>query len=115
MAVKKYQNGGLTGLDRAAAMSGRTMPTTGRPAVNPLAVIRDAAMSGRTMPTTGRPVGMKKGGVSSSLKAHAAAPASKAHAKGMAKGGAASRADGVAKKGKTSTKMVKMAKGGKCK
>jgi len=113
MAVKKYQNGGLTGLDRAAAMSGRTMPTTGRPAVTGLD--RAAAMSGRTMPTTGRPVGMKKGGVSSSLKAHAAAPASKAHAKGMAKGGAASRADGVAKKGKTSTKMVKMAKGGKCK
>ena len=50
---------------------------------------------------------MAKGGISSSLKAHAAAPASKAHA-GMAKGG------GVESKGKTKGKMVTMKRGGKC-
>jgi hypothetical protein len=44
----------------------------------------------------------KGGGISSSLKAHASAPASKAHA-GMKAGGAVYRkaADGLAKKGKT--------------
>jgi hypothetical protein len=52
---------------------------------------------------------MKSGGISTSLKAHAAAPASKAHAK-MAKGGAI---DGCATKGKTKGTMVKMAKGGR--
>ncbi len=56
--------------------------------------------------------GMKKGGISSSLKAHAAAPASKAHA-GMKSGGYVKAADGVAKKGKTKATMVKMAYGGK--
>ena len=59
--------------------------------------------------------GMKKGGISSSLKAHAAAPASKAHA-GMKSGGLAAghkAADGMAKKGKTKATMVKMAYGGK--
>lgn len=50
---------------------------------------------------------MAKGGISSSLKAHAAAPASKAHAK-LAKGG------GVESKGKTKGKMVVMKRGGKC-
>jgi hypothetical protein len=50
---------------------------------------------------------MAKGGISSSLKAHAAAPASKAHAS-MAKGG------GVESKGKTKGKMVAMKRGGKC-
>jgi hypothetical protein len=67
--------------------------------------------------------GMKKGGISSSLKAHAAAPASKAH--GMKKGGsvgttkmgavrtAAPSRDGVASKGKTQGAMIKMARGGK--
>lgn len=48
---------------------------------------------------------MAKGGISSSLKAHAAAPASKAHA-GMAKGG------GVESKGKTKGKMIAMCGGG---
>ncbi len=58
---------------------------------------------------------MKKGGISSSLKAHAAAPASKAHA-GMKSGGLAAghkAADGMASKGKTKAKQVKMAYGGK--
>ena len=55
---------------------------------------------------------MKKGGIATSLKAHAAAPASKAHA-GMKSGGV-TRADGVAQKGKTKGTMVKMAYGGKC-
>ena len=64
--------------------------------------------------------GMKKGGIATSLKAHAAAPASKAH--GMKSGGmAASKMgavktgktpDGVASKGKTKGTMVKMSKGG---
>jgi hypothetical protein len=67
--------------------------------------------------------GMKKGGIASSLKAHAAAPASKAH--GMKKGGsvgttkmgavrtAAPSRDGVAIQGKTRGMPVKMARGGK--
>ena len=64
---------------------------------------------------------MAKGGIASSLKAHAAAPASKAH--GMKKGGmAASKMgsvktsatrDGVASKGKTKGKMIKMNMGGR--
>jgi hypothetical protein len=57
--------------------------------------------------------GMKKGGIATSLKAHAGAPASKAHA-GMKGGGAVFRraADGVASKGKTKAMQVKMAGGG---
>jgi hypothetical protein len=64
--------------------------------------------------------GMKKGGIATSLKAHAAAPASKAH--GMKSGGmAASKMgvvktgktpDGIATKGKTKGTMVKMNMGG---
>jgi hypothetical protein len=64
---------------------------------------------------------MAKGGIATSLKAHAAAPASKAH--GMKKGGMAaskmgsvktsSSRDGVASKGKTKGTMIKMNKGGK--
>ena len=69
--------------------------------------------------------GMKKGGIATSLKAHAAAPASKAHA-GMKAGGsvgaskmgavrtAAPSRDGVATKGKTKGKMIAMKRGGKC-
>lgn len=56
----------------------------------------------------------KGGGIASSLKAHAAAPASKAHA-GMKSGGYVKAADGMAKKGKTKGTMVKMAYGGSCK
>ncbi len=55
---------------------------------------------------------MKKGGIATSLKAHAAAPASKAHA-GMKAGGFTRAADGMASKGKTKAKQVKMAYGGK--
>ena len=61
--------------------------------------------------------GMKKGGIATSLKAHAAAPASKAHA-GMKKGGLAAghkAADGVASKGKTKAKQITMKRGGMCK
>lgn len=64
--------------------------------------------------------GMKKGGIATSLKAHAAAPASKAH--GMKSGGMAaskmgsvktsSSRDGVASKGKTKGTMIAMKKGG---
>ena len=60
--------------------------------------------------------GMKKGGIATSLKAHAAAPASKAH--GMKSGGmtaskmgsvkTSSSRDGVASKGKTKGKMISM-------
>jgi hypothetical protein len=59
--------------------------------------------------------GMKKGGISSSLKAHASAPASKAHA-GMKAGGLAAghkSANGIAKSGLTKGMQVKMARGGK--
>ena len=65
--------------------------------------------------------GMKHGGISSSLKAHASASASKAHA-GMKAGGMSSKMgavktgstpNGVASKGKTKGKMVKMNMGGK--
>jgi hypothetical protein len=65
---------------------------------------------------------MAKGGIATSLKAHAAAPAAKAH--GMKKGGmAASKMgavktgktpDGVASKGKTKGTMIAMRNGGKC-
>ena len=57
---------------------------------------------------------MKKGGIATSLKAHAAAPASKAHA-GMKSGGFVKSADGVASKGKTKAKQVAMKRGGMCK
>jgi len=60
-----------------------------------------------------------KGGIATSLKAHAAAPASKAHGtKKMASGGLAAghkAADGIATKGKTRGMEVKMRKGGSCK
>lgn len=56
----------------------------------------------------------KGGGISTSLKAHAAAPASKAHA-GMKSGGYVRAADGIASKGKTKGTMVAMKRGGKCK
>jgi hypothetical protein len=65
---------------------------------------------------------MKNGGISSSLKAHASASASKAHA-GMKNGGMApskmsavktgKTPNGVASKGKTKGTMVKMKMGGK--
>ena len=65
---------------------------------------------------------MAKGGIATSLKAHAAAPASKAH--GMKSGGTAaskmgsvktsSNRDGIATKGKTKGKMIAMKNGGKC-
>jgi hypothetical protein len=64
---------------------------------------------------------MAKGGIATSLKAHAAAPASKAH--GMKSGGVAASKmgsvktsatrDGVASKGKTKGKMIKMNMGGR--
>ena len=64
---------------------------------------------------------MAKGGIATSLKAHAAAPASKAH--GMKSGGMAaskmgsvktsSTRDGIASKGKTKGKMIKMNMGGR--
>ena len=68
---------------------------------------------------------MAKGGIATSLKAHAAAPASKAHA-GMKSGGSvgttkmgavktSSKPDGVITKGKTKGTMIAMKRGGSCK
>lgn len=68
---------------------------------------------------------MAKGGIATSLKAHAAAPASKAHA-GMRAGGSVgttkmgavktgSKPDGVVSKGKTKGTMIAMKRGGSCK
>jgi hypothetical protein len=52
---------------------------------------------------------MKKKGAPAAMVKH-----EKAEMMGMKKGGSvSSRADGVAKKGKTDTKMVKMTKGGR--
>lgn len=112
MPDQSNAGGAMRGLERAAAMSGRTFPNApvaaapvtpdpiaAAPAVPPTpvsgtgmrpdltALARAAAMSGRTMPTTGaRPVGMKKGG-------KVASSASK-------------RADGIAQRGKTKGRMV---------
>ena len=65
---------------------------------------------------------MASGGIATSLKAHASAPASKAH--GMKSGGMAaskmgsvkssSSRDGIATKGKTKGTMIAMKRGGKC-
>jgi hypothetical protein len=57
--------------------------------------------------------GAKKGGIASSLKAHAAAPASKAHA-GMKAGGYV-RGGGIETKGKSRGTKIKMMSGGSCK
>jgi len=54
-----------------------------------------------------------KGGVATSLKAHAGMPASKAHA-GLKGGGFVKAADGVATKGKTKATQIKMKSGGMC-
>ena len=69
------------------------------------------ADKGRKFAKGGHMKDMKK-----ALAAHAAKPASKAHA-GLKTGGAVFRksADGIAKKGKTEAKQVKMMKGGMCK
>jgi len=88
---------------------------------------RKFAKGGETMATKMNPgfmamMAKKKGGESESLAKHAAKPASKAHAglkaggaaKKMASGGYTSAADGVAQKGKTKGKQVKMMNGGKC-
>ena len=53
----------------------------------------------------GKACGYAKGGVATSLKEHAALPASKAHA-GMKGGGYVRAADGIASKGKTKGRMI---------
>jgi hypothetical protein len=88
---------------------------------------RKFAKGGETMATKMNPgfmamMAKKKGGKSDALAKHAAKPASKAHAglkeggpaKKMASGGFTSAADGIASKGKTKAKQVKMMSGGKC-
>jgi hypothetical protein len=63
---------------------------------------------------------MKKKGAPKSMIKHEMAEAKgmkhggKAYAAGGSVGSASKRADGIAKKGKTKTTMVKMAYGGKC-
>jgi hypothetical protein len=79
---------------------------------------RKFSKGGETMAT------MNMKGMPPALAKHAAKPASKAHAGlkaggkvKMASGGLAAghkAADGIAKKGKTKAKQVKMASGGKC-
>ena len=101
MKAKKMAMGGMgnaggamRGLDRAAAMSGRAMPTTGRP--------------------------MAKGGATR-MTAKGEHPVQKQSKRGammvkMAAGGLAAghkSADGIAKKGKTKAKHVAMRMGGK--
>jgi len=79
--TKKYMAGGpMSGLAKAAEMSGRTMPVTGAP-MSPGAtgLARAAEMSGRTMPVTGRR---------------------------MATGGKVTRGDGACMKGHTKGRMV---------
>lgn len=68
---------------------------------------RKFAKGGDTMATKNQNAALAK---------HAAQPASKAHA-GLKTGGAVFRkgADGIASKGKTKAKQVKMQKGGMCK
>ena len=61
---------------------------------------------GRGMAKANMQKRMQSGGISSSLKAHAAAPASKAHAKMNSGGSVSKRADGIAVKGKTRGRMV---------
>lgn len=103
--VKKMVDGGMSnaggamrGLDRAAAMSGRTMPATG---AGLRGLDQAAAMSGRAMPAVGRP-GMKKGGFVASKMGKVVAGGKKAHGE-----------HAVQKKGHTKGKMITMKKGGK--
>jgi hypothetical protein len=119
MAVKKMAFGGLPSQAAPQASAGMAnrpaMPSQGN-AGGARGLDRAAAMSGRTMPATGRP--MKKGGMAHSdmakdkpMMKKVAATAVKGHEKkmhGMAKGG------GIETKGKTKGTMVKMKKGGAC-
>jgi hypothetical protein len=103
--VKKYQMGGMAMPDQSRMGGGMPMAT---------GLNRAAAMSGRDMPATGRPVGMKKGG---GVDGCAVKGKTKGTIVKMASGGLASghkSANGIATKGKTKGTMIKMAKGGKC-
>jgi hypothetical protein len=110
---------------------GNTMATKMNPGMMAMMAKKKGAtkMAGGGMPMKdGKPAfigdgkgAMKHGGISSSLKAHASASASKAHA-GMKKGGMPSKMgavktgstpNGVASKGKTKGKMIKMNMGGR--
>lgn len=87
---------------------------------------RKFAKGGETMATKMNPgfmamMSKKKGEKPDALAKHAAKPASKAHAglkaggmAKMAKGGFTATADGIASKGKTKAKQIKMMSGGKC-
>ena len=116
--------------NRKFSKGGDTMASKMNPGMMAMMAKKKGAtkMAGGGMPMkNGKPAfigdgkGMKHGGISSSLKAHASASASKAHA-GMKKGGMPSKMgavktgstpNGVASKGKTKGKMVKMNMGGK--
>jgi hypothetical protein len=70
---KKYAVGGAAtkGFEKAAEKSGRTMPTTGKPATKGKPAVtglaKAAAMSGRTMPTPGK-AKMNVGGMAAGKK-----------------------------------------------
>lgn len=118
--------GAMRGLDRAAAMSGRTFPNAPAvvPSVNPAVtpaspagarpdltgLSQAAAMSGRTMPTTGVRPDLTGLGQAAAMSGRTM-PATGARPVGMKKGGkvassASKRADGIAQRGKTKGRMV---------
>ena len=111
--VKKMNMGGLptqAAPQAAVGMANRpAMPAQSNMGGAMRGLDRAAAMSGRPMPTPGRPVGMKKGGVT-----RADGCVTKGHTKGkmvkMARGGSVSsaskRGDGCDIKGKTRGRMV---------
>jgi len=119
MHGKKYQAGGMTGLGRAAAMSGREMPEQagrGNAGGAMRGLERAAAMSGRDFSgmgrpaTAGRPVGMKTGGVA---RGNPSTPGGQGQMQAGKLYKAGGKIDGCATKGKTKATMVKMSKGGK--
>jgi hypothetical protein len=101
MPASSNKGGAMRGLERAAAMSGRTMPSKSTSSTAPTGstgMLSRFAEGARNLPP--RPAPMKKGGA----------------VKKMASGGLAAghkSADGIVKKGKTKGKEVAMRKGGK--
>lgn len=81
MPEQSNKAGAVRGLERAAAMSGRTMPTTGRP------------------DTVGRPIGVKTGGVIKSTKGKTKMHTAKHDTKGGSTGGVKLGNSGGFKKG----------------
>ena len=86
------------------------------PSQNPLArKLRAAAKEPENRPATSLQKGaVERGNREQAREAKETKMMKKPMMKKYAKGGSVGKADGVAKKGKTHTKMVKMAKGGSC-